>query len=169
MKRGTPIHNVITEVLRIAESALTPEEIYTKIQERGLYLFKSLDPVHIVANDLRRHCIGLDFPSARRTKYFEREAAAERVRYRLLAKPVQVEPNVYKVKRPGTRGETIVTVAPEDHEIGSSSKSLDTVHTEIQCRLLDLGTAMGFSTWAPQPDRCKRWKGRCISDVKSLV
>jgi len=30
--------------------------------------FKADDPVHIVRNEMRRHCLGLDFPSASPTE-----------------------------------------------------------------------------------------------------
>lgn len=169
MKKRTPIHRVISGVLRGAATPLTAEEIYHEIESKGLYAFNAQNPLHVVSSDLRRHCIDLNFPSARSMKYFKRSLSGDHVRYELLQKPEKVEPNVYKVRKVGGRGETIVTVASSDVDVSGESKSIDSVHTQIQFRLLELGSTLGFSTWAPIPDRGRRWNGRKISEIKGLV
>lgn len=170
MKRGKPIHQVISEVLRTEAIALTPDEIYNKILERGLYHFRARDPLHVVHTDLKRHCIDLNFPSARATKYFKQENSKEGPRYRFLNTPVRVEPNVYKVKQPGKRGrERIVTVAPEEEDCVSSDLDAEHTHTEIQWKLLELGSKLGMSVWAPMADRKKSWEGQRVGDVIRMV
>jgi len=168
IKRSKPIHQAIAEVLGAEKRPLTPEEIYNSILERKLYLFRARDPLHVVHTDLKRHCIDLNFPSARATKYFKRELSQDGPKYCLLDKPVQVEPNVYKVKQPGKHGhETIVTVVPEEEDV-ISSDGTEHGHTEIQWKLLDLGSKMGMSVWAPIADRNKRWERKRVGDVARL-
>jgi undecaprenyl pyrophosphate synthase len=61
-------HMTIVEAIRtVLESAadpLTVDEVHTRIIERSLYNFRAIDPKHVVRSQLRRHCIGLEFPSA---------------------------------------------------------------------------------------------------------
>lgn len=64
------IVQAIAQVMRMAGKPLEVTEIYQKIIENNLYKFKADDPVHIVRSQIRRHCEGLDFPSALPTKYF---------------------------------------------------------------------------------------------------
>jgi len=51
---------------------MRPMEIYEQIIFLNLYIFKAQNPVHIVSNQLRRHCENLTFPTARKDKYFIR-------------------------------------------------------------------------------------------------
>lgn len=57
-------------VLREERGPLTPKAIYNRIVHRGLYRFNTDNPVHVVRSQIRRHCEGLDFPSASSRKYF---------------------------------------------------------------------------------------------------
>jgi hypothetical protein len=79
--------------------------------------------------------------------------------------------NLYKLNRNGKRGnETVVSVPPAelDDEIEASSISGST-HTEIQWRLLDLGSRLGLKVWAPKSDRSRGWRGGRIGEVPSLL
>lgn len=49
---------------------MSAADIYDAIIQAKLYNFKADQPVHIVRNQLRRHCKGLDFASASNTKHF---------------------------------------------------------------------------------------------------
>ncbi|MBD2085550.1 restriction endonuclease [Trichocoleus sp. ST-U3] len=69
-KAKLTIVQAIAQIMRIAEKPLTVAEIYEQIIENNLYEFKADDPVQVVRSQLRRHCEGLDFPSALPNKYF---------------------------------------------------------------------------------------------------
>jgi hypothetical protein len=83
--------------------------------------------------------------------------------------------NLYKhKKRTGDKEvEEIVAVPPtEEEEETPSAKDLSTdapTHTEIQWRLLDLGSQMGLNVWAPKADRGKAWNGKQIREVPRLL
>ena len=64
------IVDALIEVLKDNES-LTCKEAYKKIKERNLYQFGAKNPEAVVNGKLRRHCEGLDFPSASPVKYFK--------------------------------------------------------------------------------------------------
>lgn len=57
--------------MREAAHPLTAREAYTQIVEKSLYAFHAKDPQHVVLMQIRRHCVGIDFPSASSTKHFE--------------------------------------------------------------------------------------------------
>jgi hypothetical protein len=42
-------------------------------------------------------------------------------------------------------------------------------HTEIQWRLLDLGSQIGLKVWAPRNDRNREWNGRSIAKIERLL
>jgi restriction system protein len=65
------INEAIKEAMRLHGGPMTIREAYNAIVEAGLYTFHAENPVHVVASQLRRHCKGLDFPSASETKHFE--------------------------------------------------------------------------------------------------
>jgi restriction system protein len=65
---------------------LTIREVYDRIIAQDLYQFKADDPLHIVRNEIRRHCLGLDFSSASPIKLFQ---MTEPGKYFLLEKPVR--------------------------------------------------------------------------------
>jgi hypothetical protein len=83
--------------------------------------------------------------------------------------------NLYKLskKSGGEDGEieTIVTIpVEEDEDAPSSEISADApTHTEIQWRLLNLGSQMGLNVWAPRSDRNKEWNSKRIRDVPHLL
>lgn len=65
------IIEAIKEAMRIHGSPMTIREIYEAIMGAGLYTFHTENPAHVVASLIRRHCKGLNFPSASETKHFE--------------------------------------------------------------------------------------------------
>ncbi len=64
------IVDALIEVLKEKES-LTCTEAYKMIKERNLYQFGAKNPEAVVNGKLRRHCEGLNFPSASPVKYFK--------------------------------------------------------------------------------------------------
>lgn len=64
------IIEAIKKVLQTEPNGLTSYDIYEKIIEQGLYQFGAKNPVGVVNGEIRRHCIGLDFPTAFPIKHF---------------------------------------------------------------------------------------------------
>lgn len=64
------ILEAIKFVLGREQDGLTCKEITKRILSEELYVFNTLDPNSIVRHSLRRHCQGLDFPSAHPVKHF---------------------------------------------------------------------------------------------------
>ena len=70
MKQRT-IRESAIEVLKHSGKPLSAKEIYNIIIYKDLYRFNAEDPEHIVQVLIRRHCEGVDFPSASQHKYFK--------------------------------------------------------------------------------------------------
>lgn len=86
------IIEAIKEVLKDNKNGLTSKEIYDLILERGLYTFNAQNPVHIVNGTIRKHCYGLDFPSASVNKHFSIiEKERGRCRYIVYSQKESVE------------------------------------------------------------------------------
>jgi restriction system protein len=64
------ITEAIKQVMRVKGMPMTADEAYRAIAIAKLYEFHSDHPRHIVRSQIRRHCEGLDFPSAASTKIF---------------------------------------------------------------------------------------------------
>lgn len=58
-------------VLKTAEYGMTSKEAYDEIIRRKLYTFPAKKPDAVVNSMIRRHCLGLDFPTASPVKYFK--------------------------------------------------------------------------------------------------
>jgi restriction system protein len=65
------IIEAIKRVLHENGTPMTTQEIFNAIVAKGLYSFHAQDPYGVVKNQIRRHCEGLDFPSASQTKHFK--------------------------------------------------------------------------------------------------
>lgn len=65
------ILEAIKRVLSKHSEGLTSQEVYNEIINQGLYNFGAQQPVAVVNSQIRRRCIGLDFPSAFPVKVFE--------------------------------------------------------------------------------------------------
>jgi restriction system protein len=70
METKMTIVECIRKVLASENRSLTISQIYEMIYQQGLYSFNSKDPRTIVRQQIRRHCVGLTFPSAMPNKYF---------------------------------------------------------------------------------------------------
>lgn len=58
-------------VLGASENGLTSKEAYEEIIKRDLYRFPAKKPDAVVNSTIRRHCLGLDFPTASPVKHFK--------------------------------------------------------------------------------------------------
>jgi restriction system protein len=99
------IIEAIKEVMRLRNAPMTIRETYEAIAGAGYYTFHAENPVHVVASQIRRHCKGLDFPSASDTKHFE----------------LTGEGKYYLLKRREIRRRTAFCGADEHQTIGPSN------------------------------------------------
>jgi len=65
------ITEAIKQVMRDFGAPMTTDEAYRAIVDANLYEFHADNPAHIVRSQIRRHCEGLDFPSATPNKHFK--------------------------------------------------------------------------------------------------
>lgn len=65
------IVEAIKQAMQEAQRPLTAREAFTAIVDRSFYEFHAKDPLHVVTMQIRRHCAGLEFPSAAPTKHFQ--------------------------------------------------------------------------------------------------
>lgn len=78
------IIEAIKEVLSKEENGLSSREIYEKIVDKNLYSFGAKDPKSIVNGIIRKHCSGIDFPTASPVKHFKVVKQTGHVNYYLL-------------------------------------------------------------------------------------
>jgi hypothetical protein len=89
--------------------------------------------------------------------------------------PKQLErsPNLYKLrtKAGNEEIEAVVSVPTTDEEDVSQEEGPadGPTHSEIQWRLLDLGSQIGLKVWAPKSDRNKTWGNKRIGYVPNLL
>jgi hypothetical protein len=83
--------------------------------------------------------------------------------------------NLYRLRRQTPEGEEVETVvavpsaAEEDDTPIGTALPTGATHTEIQFRLLEVGSRMGLKIWAPRSDRNRQWNGRPINSIKGLL
>ena len=65
------VREAIVEAMRKAAKPLTVREAYETIIAFDFYRFNAENPKHIVQSEVRRHCEGLDFPTAKPNKFFQ--------------------------------------------------------------------------------------------------
>ena len=64
------IIEAIKEVLAGQPQGLTVDAIYNEICNQGLYKFSAQNPKNVINVEIRRHCYGLEFPTASPLKHF---------------------------------------------------------------------------------------------------
>lgn len=104
-----------------------------------------------------------------------RKAQASPVARPVDAKQLGRSANLYKARVKTAEGEIVrvVSIPPADEEADQrAAAALDgeegPTHTEIQWRLLDLGSQMGLEVWAPKRDRGRFWGTNKIGEVARL-
>lgn len=68
--KGPTIKEAVKEALELSEKPLTAKEIFNYITANNLYQFNAERPENVLKGEIRRHCEGVDFPTASATKYF---------------------------------------------------------------------------------------------------
>jgi len=79
--------------------------------------------------------------------------------------------NLYKTKlKIGDQEiERVVSIPPVEEDDQDAPVAVDApTHSEIQWRLLDLGSQMGLEVWAPKRDRGRSWNARVIGEVPKM-
>ena len=66
------IVEAILAVMRDAKRPMTVAEVHDALLKKQLYVFKAKQPVQIVHQQIRRHCVGVQNKTSSRTKYFSR-------------------------------------------------------------------------------------------------
>lgn len=64
------IIEAIKKILRQKNTPLTIKQIYEYILEKKLYAFSAKDPKSVVRGQIRKHCVGIEFPTANPVKHF---------------------------------------------------------------------------------------------------
>jgi len=68
-KKGRIVDAAMDAMIKVGHP-MTVQELYKIIIDNQLYTFGADDPMSVLRGKLRKHCQGLDFPSAAREKYF---------------------------------------------------------------------------------------------------
>jgi len=100
------IVEAIKAVMREAGVPLSAREAYSRILEKSLYTFQAKDPQHVVLMQIRRHCVGIDFPSASLVKHFQTHGENK---FSPLKEPMKIarsEAEVVRQEAAGERGNT---------------------------------------------------------------
>ena len=73
MKKKLTIKQAILKVMYELDRPITSKEAYYAILERNLYEFHTQNPLGVVNAQIRRSCIGIDFPSSHTNKLFAKD------------------------------------------------------------------------------------------------
>lgn len=119
----------IVEALKIVLSqhpnGLTNKEAYEKIIQQNLYEFPAKKPESVVNGIIRRHCYGLDFPTANPVKYFRIVGYKGK---KPLYSLVEMSNNVSKVSnKPLTDEETL----PEEKIQKFYNEHLENIYSQL--------------------------------------
>lgn len=111
---------------------MTADEAYRAIVDANLYEFHADNPSHIVRSQIRRHCVGLDFPSASPTKHFK---LVDENRYWPLDQ-------LLKLPRQRNKKKTIKQKPPEpENPLASSLKELQALYScyisELKAKIIN--------------------------------
>lgn len=143
------IAQAISEVMQAEGKPMTVSEIYDAIIGSKLYSFKADEPVHVVRSQIRRHCLGVDFPTSSKAKYF----GIQNGKYFLLENVVISKPQNEQSRKSNKKGIRVTSLnnlksihiqylAELKQRILKEIKSLNPASFEIFCKnLLD---AYGF-------------------------
>lgn len=144
------IVEAIISVLKSQNTPLTYKQIYNFIIENNLYSFGAKSPESIVNNKLRKHCFGLDFPSASPEKFFIISSIENETRYFLYDKNIneQIVPKIKTPidteKLPEEKLEDAYTHHREGIKISLLEQILQSPPSFFERLVVDLLLAMGY-------------------------
>ncbi|WP_157900466.1 restriction endonuclease [Mesorhizobium sp. LCM 4577] len=135
------IVEAIRAVMRDKSRPMSPTEVYGAIVATGLYVFNTDEPVSVVRGQIRRKCLGLDFPSASSVKYF---SATNDGRYALIDETASTTPVPVLNRREEQSTLTQILQLQRKHECE--------VRTRVLAALKDL-----------EPSAFERFSGRLLN------
>ncbi|EGR0072692.1 TPA: restriction endonuclease [Vibrio vulnificus] len=147
------IVEAIKEVLSTLKKPLTYKEIYDEIISRNLYEFGAKVPEAIVNSKLRKHCFGLDFPSASPAKHFVIDSKNGKVtKYYLLDQQPTSKPQKQKEKSVQVSNDRLpeekLYDAYLEHRAGVKNQLLEQILSSepafFERLVVDLLLAMGY-------------------------
>lgn len=124
-KNKITIIEAIKEVLSNEINGLTSNDIYKKIIERKLYSFNAKDPKSIVNGIIRKHCFGIDFPTASPVKHFIVVKQEKHVNYYLINN--NFEKKVIKIKATKDEKELL----PEEKMMSAYNDHIDIIKSQL--------------------------------------
>lgn len=153
-------------VLQQNNDGLTSKQIYDEIIRQGLYSFGAENPVGVVNAQLRRRCIGLDFPTAYPIKFFEIAGyEGKKIKFRLIS----TENTATIITAPKTTDisellpEEKIKAALQEHLQNIRQQVFDSVLNNSMKKLkLPKTIAKDFFTELASADRCVC--DRCIGE-----
>lgn len=143
------IVQAILKVMQAEAKPMTVSEIYDAIISSKLYSFKADEPVHIVRAQIRRHCLGLNFQSSSKTKYFAIQNGKYYLLDNIVVSKIENSPNSTSNKK-DFRTTSLVSLKNIHNQylielkyrILKELKSLEPASFEIFCK--NLLAAYGF-------------------------
>lgn len=141
----------IKAVLKNSPSGLTSKEVYNQIIVQNLYHFGAKNPVGVVNGELRRHCIGLDFPTAHPVKCFSIVGyQGKQIRFALKGQDAQpqVSTPTKQISNSEILPEERIAVAYDEHISVLKQQLLDAIMNQhssfFEHLVVDLLLKMGY-------------------------
>lgn len=125
------IIEAVTKVLINHPEGLTSKEIYQKIVDENLYYFLAKNPKGVVNSTLRRHCYGIDFPTASWSKYFVLVNKGDAQNYYALFSAKSQKGNTEKSRGTSTKKVIESELLPEERIRGAYKQHLDEVKLQL--------------------------------------
>ena len=126
------IIEAVRTVLQKSKAGMTSKEIYQAIVEQNLYVFPAKNPAAVVNSIIRRHCAGLNFPTASLVKYFTIEKCVGKKTYYILLSETVAEKSMSAVVLKQNQAldmlpEERIQVAYDEYMKEIKSQLLDTI------------------------------------------
>ena len=126
------IIEAIKIVLKDNTTGLTAYQIYEEIVRQNLYTFKAKMPDHVVNTDLRRRCVGLEFPTSHPIKLFKIVGYdGKKIKYALLDSQERAIDNSVPTSK------NFVESLPEEKLINAFKEHIDQTKQELLDRILN--------------------------------
>lgn len=143
------IVEAVKKVLEDQPDGLLSSEVYQRIIDSNLYVFRAENPLAVVNSTIRRQCEGLDFPSANLVKNFTIAGyTGSKPRYALISSCNRKVPNQKEIASTELLPEEVIQEAYEKH-LASLRDQLKIAIIEndphfFEQLIVDLLIAMGY-------------------------
>lgn len=126
------ILEAIKQVLSDCNEGLTSREVYDEIIHQELYNFGAQQPVAVVNSQIRRRCVGLDFPTAFPVKVFEIVGyKGKKPQFALIGK------NSSKAGVTNTQPDSTSESLPEEKVLSAYNEHVSSIKEQLLCQILD--------------------------------